>query len=78
MDNTEELIRGHFKAISYSCCMCSGQCNHTGPHTYCSEHRPYTAVPQAKQLTGWICPACGAGLSPFVTICPKDHNIGED
>ena len=21
-------------------------------------------------ITGWICPVCGAGLSPFTTICP--------
>jgi hypothetical protein len=24
-------------------------------------------------LSGWICPVCGAGLSPDTTICPCTH-----
>lgn len=24
----------------------------------------------APKMTGWICPVCGRGLSPWTTVCP--------
>lgn len=31
-----------------------------------SEDRGYIA----PKITGWICPVCGRGLSPFTAVCP--------
>ena len=34
---------------------------------------PY--VEPAPKMTGWICPTCGRGLSPFIAVCPcKNDN----
>lgn len=39
-----------------------------------------TNEPELKPggLRGWICPVCGAGVSPFMSICPNcsGHNRG--
>lgn len=56
------------------CCACTGVCGHTTPPSYCDKHggkqsNPFTPQP----MTGWICPVCNAGLSPFTTICPNSH-----
>lgn len=26
--------------------------------------------PKTHGMTGWICPVCGQGLSPFIVVCP--------
>lgn len=31
-----------------------------------SEDRNYIT----QEMTGWICPVCGRGLSPFTAVCP--------
>lgn len=31
-------------AFGTSCCFCNGACNHTGPHSYCNNHRPNEAM----------------------------------
>lgn len=35
--------------------------------------------PEPVKLTGWICPVCGSGNSPFSSICPCNHksNFGK-
>jgi len=30
--------------------------------------------PTLGGITGWICPVCGAGLSPFTVMCPCTQN----
>ena len=25
---------------------------------------------EIQRMSGWICPVCGQGLSPFIMICP--------
>lgn len=29
-----------------------------------------TKAPQPAGPSGWVCPVCGSGLSPFMTRCP--------
>lgn len=33
-----------------------------------------TCFQNSYKLIGWICPVCGAGVSPFATICSCAHN----
>lgn len=41
-----------------------------GEHeSHCPLH-PSKTKPQQFPSCGWICPVCGAGLSPFISICP--------
>lgn len=29
-----------------------------------------TEAANPPKMTGWICPVCGRGLSPFTSVCP--------
>lgn len=31
-------------------------------------------VTNTQKMMGWICPVCGAGLSPFTSMCPCGGN----
>lgn len=54
-----------------NCCACRGTCMHVGPHSLCDMHR---GEPQNNNLggymSGWTCPRCGRGNSPFTATCP--------
>lgn len=50
-----------------NCCLSQSSCMHVGPHSICEDHKPQR-LPQIA-LTGWVCPVCGKGLSPFVSEC---------
>lgn len=70
--------------ISTQCCTCMGSCNHTGPHSYCQLHGTASNAPNVNPgtpplnlgLTGWKCPVCGTGVSPYATVCPNHNNGG--
>lgn len=32
--------------------------------------------PEKGGLSGWICPVCGRGLSPFTSVCPCNNGKG--
>jgi hypothetical protein len=58
------------------CCACSGTCGHTTPPSYCAKHSQ-SNIFKTTGLTGWICPVCNAGVSPFAQQCPNNHsNMG--
>lgn len=31
----------------------------------------------APKMTGWICPVCGRGVSPYTAVCPCKNGSGE-
>lgn len=35
-----------------------------------------SAEPEQGGLSGWICPVCGRGLSPFTSVCPCNNGKG--
>jgi len=37
---------------------------------YCGDHFPECHLYVKPVLYGWLCPACGGGVSPFVSKCP--------
>lgn len=54
------------------CRICGGGPGSTAPCT-CQVQGPYDAPPATL---GWICPNCGAGMSPYATRCGcKDSGI---
>lgn len=36
----------------------------------CDPDRPKYKPIESDGLTGWICPVCGSGVSPFTSLCP--------
>lgn len=43
------------------------------PNGFTEGFEPYCTCNVKKETSkniGWICPVCGAGLSPFITVCP--------
>lgn len=34
-----------------------------------------SAQPNSSGLSGWICPVCGRGLSPYISVCPCKNGL---
>lgn len=41
----------------------------------CNKYKP-SAQPEQRELSGWVCPVCGRGLSPFTSVCPCNNGKG--
>ena len=35
-----------------------------------------SAQTEQRGLSGWLCPVCGRGLSPFTSVCPCNNGKG--
>lgn len=36
---------------------------------------PLPIQPEPQTINGWICPKCGAGVSPYTSVCPCTKNL---
>jgi uncharacterized OB-fold protein len=54
--------------VTCSCCRVDTGGNHEWD---CPNHpNNQKSTLESGGLTGWICPKCGRGLSPYITECP--------
>lgn len=54
-------------------------CNLSSSATGCLKHAMTITVttPDISKpplMMGWVCPVCGAGVSPYITLCPCKPN----
>lgn len=50
-------------------CRCK-MCEHTWHSTMQTEISPMPSYPVVGGKTGWICPVCGRGVNPDMSVCP--------
>jgi len=67
VDNNNEIIPdGFYKNKSGAICSIECSCGKKNAEIESCE----TCKPKPVGMTGWICPACGRGNSPFSSSCP--------
>ena len=59
---------------SNKCYKCGKELTTGDTDNLCSECR---ASKPSPLLTGWVCPVCGGGLSPYTTRCPCQPLYGQ-